>query len=39
MGYIKIKTEEEIERMRRAGRIAAEVLAEIRQEIKAGMTT
>lgn len=39
MGSIKIKTEDEIEHMRVAGSIAAEVLDELRREIRVGITT
>jgi len=36
---ITIKSEEEIELMRKAGRVAAEVLDELRRKVKAGITT
>lgn len=36
---IKIKTPEEIEKMRVAGRLAAEVLDMIESHVKAGITT
>lgn len=39
MGNIKVKDAEEIERMRVAGRIAAEVLDELRKEIRPGVNT
>lgn len=39
MGSVIIKNEEEIDRMRVAGRIAAEVLEGIERKIKAGVTT
>ena len=39
MGIIKLKTGEEIERMRVAGRITGEVLAEIGKSLRAGQTT
>jgi len=39
MGTIKLKTEEEIARLRVAGRIAAEVLAELGKAVKPGIST
>jgi len=39
VGSIIIKDEEEIEKMRAAGKIAAEVLEKLRQEVRAGITT
>jgi len=39
MGSIIIKTEEEIRRMRTAGKIVAEVIEVLRREIRAGVTT
>ena len=39
MGVIKLKTGEEIERMRVAGRLTGEVLAEIGKSLRAGQTT